>query len=149
MRRETNVDSAEDAALGLKRGVSRRRFGVLLGAAAAGILSGARLRAQPASPLPESVPKHVCRGLNACKGQGSCAHGCSGHGCRGQNDCRGKGGCAAPFAQHRCAGLNGCKGIGGCAKGDKGCAGKNSCKGRGGCEVPLKVEHTALRKGRK
>ncbi len=31
----------------------------------------------------------VCNGINACKGQGSCAG--PGHGCAGQNGCKGQG----------------------------------------------------------
>ena len=31
----------------------------------------------------------MCSGINACKGQGSCAGG--GHSCAGQNSCKGKG----------------------------------------------------------
>ena len=31
----------------------------------------------------------VCEGINACKGQGSCAG--AGHGCAGQNGCKGQG----------------------------------------------------------
>jgi hypothetical protein len=129
------------------RPITRRRAVRLLSAAVSGILLGSRASAGERSPSPPPVPKHVCKGLNACRGQGSCKHGCSGHGCKGQNDCRGKGGCAAPAAQHACAGKNACKGIGGCASGDRGCAGKNSCRGKGGCEVPLRVEHASARHG--
>lgn len=128
--------------------MKRRAVTSLVAAAVAGLCAGASARVQAvrSSPEPAKVPKHVCKGLNECKGQGACKHGCSGHGCHGKNDCRGQGGCAAEAAQHQCAGKNGCKAIGGCASGDQGCAGKNTCKGRGGCEVPLKVEHTAARK---
>ena len=124
----------------------RREFSGVLGAAVAGILAGPKWAVSEASPQPSTPPaRHVCKGLNSCKGQGVCKHGCSGHGCKGHNDCKGKGGCAAQAAQHACAGKNHCKGIGGCASGDNGCAGKNSCKGRGGCEVPLKIDHTVAR----
>src|SRR5260221_5209391 len=128
--------------------MKRRSVTSLVAAAVAGLWAGASTRVQGAQSSPEAskAPKHVCKGLNECKGQGACKHGCSGHGCHGKTDCRGQGGCAAEAAQHRCAGKNRCKAIGGCASGDKGCAGKNSCKGRGGCEVPLKVEHTTARK---
>ena len=129
------------------RELARRRFAQGVAAAVAGILAGSRLRADEPSASPEaSRPRHVCQGLNQCKGQGGCAHGCSGHGCQGKNDCKGKGGCAAAVAKHKCAGSNSCKGFGGCAKGDKGCAGLNTCKGKGGCEVPLKIEHARMRK---
>src|SRR5262245_2078354 len=126
--------------------MKRRTLASLLAAAAAGVCPGVRVSAHAASPEPPKAPKHVCKGLNECKGQGACKHGCSGHGCHGKNDCKGQGGCAAEAAQHECAGKNDCKAIGGCAAGDKGCAGKNTCKGKGGCEVPLKIEHGALRK---
>jgi len=125
----------------------RREFPAALGAAVAGILSGVRLEAQ-GSPAPPATkaPKHVCQGLNACKGQGGCAHGCGNNGCAGKNDCKGRGGCAADAAKHACKGKNVCKEIGGCATGDRGCAAKNTCKTKGGCEVPLKIEHTKARK---
>ncbi len=67
--------------------------------------------------------KHVCRGLNMCKGQGG----------GGKNDCAGTGACAT-IAEHKCSGDNACKGQGGC--GEK--PGENACKGQGGCAVPLK-----------
>ncbi|MHC4879689.1 MAG: hypothetical protein ACYTGL_24820 [Planctomycetota bacterium] len=69
--------------------------------------------------------KHVCRGLNTCKGMGA----------GGENDCAGMGACATAAA-HECATHNECKGQGGC--GEK--PGENACKGMGGCAVPLK-EH--------
>ena len=124
--------------------MKRRRFSTLLGAAVAGLAAGARAVAQPKLET-EKAPKHVCKGLNECKGQGQCKHGCGNNGCAGKNDCKGKGGCAAKAAHHECKGKNGCKGIGGCASGDSGCAARNSCKGKGGCEVPLKIEHTKER----
>ena len=128
--------------------MKRRGFSTGLAAAVAGLVSGARIAAQDSpAPATTKAPKHVCQGLNACKGQGGCAHGCSNHGCHGKNDCKGKGGCAAEAAKHACKGQNACKEIGGCASGDRGCAAKNSCKGKGGCEVPLKIEHTKARKG--
>jgi hypothetical protein len=127
--------------------MNRRHFARHLTAAAAGVVAGTRVLARPTSPAPaDGRPRHVCQGLNACKGQGNCAHGCSGHGCSGKNDCKGKGGCAADLAKHACTGKNTCQALGGCASGDKGCAGKNSCKTKGGCQVPLKIEHAKLRK---
>jgi hypothetical protein len=128
--------------------MTRRSLVRLLGAAVTGLVAGSRTHAEEIAGLPSPAPppRHVCQGLNACKGQGSCKHGCSGHGCEGKNDCRGKGGCAAPAAQHACAGKNSCKGIGGCASGNKGCAAKNTCKAKGGCEVPLRVDHFTRRK---
>jgi hypothetical protein len=130
----------------MREQVGRREALGLLAAAVAGILAAGRGWAEDAQPSPAAPPKHLCKGLNACKGQGNCKHGCSGHGCKGQNDCRGKGGCASVAASHECAGKNQCRGIGGCGTGDRGCAGRNSCKGKGGCEVPLKVEHAASRR---
>lgn len=66
--------------------------------------------------------KHVCRGLNTCKGQGA----------GGDNECAGQGTCATAAA-HSCTGQNECKGQGGCG----GEHGTNACKGMGGCGVPL------------
>ena len=83
--------------------------------------------------------KHVCKGMNSCKGKGGCKSGDGG--CAGKNSCKGKGGCSSADAKHNCKGMNSCKGEGGCKSGDGGCAGKNSCKGKGGCEVPVKADH--------
>jgi len=121
--------------------MDRRRFTALLGAAVAGLAGAPRARARDEAAETSKEPKHVCKGLNECKGQGSCKHGCGNNGCGGKNDCKGKGGCASEAARHACQGQNTCKGLGGCASGDKGCAARNSCKGKGGCEVPLKIEH--------
>ncbi|MFN0197726.1 MAG: hypothetical protein ACKVT0_13360 [Planctomycetaceae bacterium] len=66
--------------------------------------------------------KHVCRGLNTCKGKGK----------GGENDCAGKGACALA-TEHTCGGSNDCKGQGGCGKDP----GQNACKGQGSCHVPL------------
>ena len=128
--------------------MKRRTMTSLLAAGVAGLWAGVGRAAEEGNPDPSPHPRHVCQGLNACKGQGGCKHGCSGHGCHGQNDCRGKGGCASVSAYHACEGKNSCKGLGGCASGDKGCGGENTCKGRGGCEVPMKIEHAVLRKAR-
>lgn len=69
--------------------------------------------------------KHVCRGLNQCKGAGG----------GGENACAGTGACAT-ITTHKCAGNNECKGQGGCGARP----GENACKGMGSCAVPLK-EH--------
>ena len=69
--------------------------------------------------------KHVCRGLNMCKGAGA----------GGENACAGQGACAT-LAGQECGTQNACKGQGGC--GEK--PGENACKGMGKCHVPLK-EH--------
>ncbi len=75
-----------------------------------------------AKPPTEAAEKHVCRGLNACKGQGA----------GGENTCAGSGGCATS-ASHSCKGSNECKGQGGCGE----TPGANACSGQGGCAVPL------------
>ena len=67
--------------------------------------------------------RHVCRGLNTCKGKGK-DH---------MNACAGQGACATAES-HACQGLNDCKGQGGC----DGTAGINLCRGKGACAVPLK-----------
>ncbi|HEV3416706.1 MAG TPA: DoxX family protein [Pirellulales bacterium] len=77
--------------------------------------------------------KHVCRGLNTCKGKGK-DH---------KNSCAGQGACAT-FASHACNGLNDCKGQGGC----DGTAGINRCSGKGACAVPLKDETWKLARAR-
>lgn len=71
---------------------------------------------------------HLCRGLNACKGQG-------GGKSKGENACAGQGDCAT-VKEHSCGGENECKGLGGCGAS----AGANECKGKGGCHVPLMDE---------
>ena len=115
----------------------------LLAVAVAGILGGACNKSESEGakqtgkvvvPLVAEQAKHVCKGFNACKGQGGCKTG--DNGCSGTNSCKGKGGCAT-VAKHSCAGQNECKSLGGCASGDNGCKAKNSCKGKGGCEVPV------------
>lgn len=66
--------------------------------------------------------RHVCRGLNTCKGLGRSK----------DNECAGMGTCAA-MADHSCGGQNECKGEGGCGENP----GMNACKGKGGCHIPL------------
>ncbi len=75
--------------------------------------------------VPAKLEAHLCRGLNACKGQGGGAD-------TGKNACAGLGECAT-VKEHGCGEMNECKGLGGC--GDT--AGANECKGKGGCHVPL------------
>lgn len=115
----------------------RRKFNELSAAAIGGLVAGslAGCGDQPkdskAPTPPGKTPpagqvaageKHLCRGLNDCKGQGA----------GGKNDCRGQGDCATVEA-HTCGGKNDCKGLGGCGAD----AGANACKGKGGCHVPL------------
>jgi hypothetical protein len=125
--------------------VDRRNFNRLTAAALGGMLSGALSgcgsRNEPApsgvSPAPgaagsegadsdgsavAAADKHLCRGLNDCKGLGAGS----------ENACRGQGQCAT-YEHHACAGENACKGQGGCGENP----GQNACKGQGGCHVPL------------
>ena len=113
------------------KSVSRRNF--LAAAALGGLLSGVATAADEkkaenkndeANILQE---KHICRGLNTCKGKGK----------GGDNACAGQGTCATATA-HSCHYKNDCKGQGGCG----GHPGENSCKGNGSCAVPLKAEKT-------
>ena len=120
--------------------MDRREFTKVMGAVAAGMLAGSKAFGDEKAAAGKTEAKadakkaeaHVCKGHNACKGQGA----------DGKNACKGKGGCASAAAKHDCKGKNECKGLGGCSGGDAGCAGKNSCKGKGGCSVPVKAEHT-------
>jgi hypothetical protein len=78
-----------------------------------------------------ATEKHVCRGLNVCKGKGK----------GGDNECAGKGSCALA-APHGCHAENQCKGQGGCGNEP----GLNACKAKGACAVPL--GKTAWKKAR-
>ncbi len=69
--------------------------------------------------------KHVCRGLNTCKGLGRSK----------ENECAGQGTCAS-VADHGCGGAHECKGQAGCGE----LPGQNACKAEGGCHVPLMDE---------
>jgi hypothetical protein len=103
----------------------RRDFNHLTAAALGGLAAGSLLGCSgPGSGGSSAAAsdKHLCRGLNDCKGQGK----------GGDNECRGQGECAT-VAEHACGGNNDCKGLGGC--GDN--VGANDCKGKGGCHVPL------------
>jgi hypothetical protein len=118
--------------------LTRRDFNALTAAAVGGLVAGTVAgcttshtdQAPPAGGTGNSSTtrpvaageKHVCRGLNACKGQGA----------GGTNACAGQGACATA-SHHACGGLNDCKGQGGCGE----TAGENACKGMGGCHVPL------------
>ena len=82
--------------------MNRRKFGIALGAAIAGLTAGAALQAQDTPPADKpakkakktKAAKHDCKGQNACKGQGGCKTG--DNGCKGKNSCKGKGGCSVP-----------------------------------------------------
>jgi hypothetical protein len=109
--------------------LSRRDFSRLTMTAFGGVLLGTTLAGSAAEKDAKHDPalllqdKHVCRGLNTCKGKGK----------GGDNSCAGMGNCAIAEA-HSCKGENACKGQGGCGE----YPGQNSCKGLGSCEVPLK-----------
>jgi hypothetical protein len=110
--------------------LDRRRFHELSAAAVGGLVAGTLAGcgpSEPAKPVANAPAeglgdKHLCRGLNECKGQGV----------SGKNDCRGQGDCAT-VEHHSCGTENACKGQGGC--GEK--PALNDCKGKGGCHVPL------------
>ena len=111
--------------------ISRRKFGSRLSAVIAGIGAATAMSNALAA---DKAAKHVCKGMNECKGQGGGPKGVA-----GKNECKGHGECAT-VAKHACKTHNECKGQGGCKTGDNGCAGKNSCKGKGGCQVPLQAK---------
>jgi uncharacterized membrane protein len=74
--------------------------GVLIASAAAALfLSGAvNARAEEKA----GGDQVMCSGINACKGQGSCAGG--GHSCAGQNACKGQGNVKASAADCKAKG---------------------------------------------
>jgi hypothetical protein len=112
--------------LNSQSGLSRRNFSKLTAAAFTGILLGATIQGRAADAAHDSTllmgDKHVCRGLNTCKGKGKSK----------DNACGGAGQCAT-YESHSCSGSNACKGQGGCGE----YPGQNSCKGQGTCSVPL------------
>ena len=70
----------------MNRSTNRAR-GVLVASAAAGLILGGAVLAR-ADQKSGGEMIH-CAGVNACKGQGSCAG--AGNSCAGQNACKGKG----------------------------------------------------------
>ena len=101
---------------------SRRDFNKLTTAALGGMAAGTLVGCSTASKEAKAAEDvHVCRGLNACKGQGADA----------KNACAGQGACAT--VSHGCAQQNDCKHQGGCGE----TPGENDCKTKGGCEVPV------------
>lgn len=79
--------------------MDRRKFGVALGTAIAGLTAGAALaqdsdKTTKKATKKDKVEKHDCKGKNSCKGKGGCSTG--DNGCAGKNSCKGKGGCAMP-----------------------------------------------------
>ena len=124
----------------MKSDLNRRDFAKLSAAAFGGMLAGTVGCGKGDKP-PADKPTgdgesllmkepHVCRGLNACKGHGSCKT--AANDCKGKNACAGQGKCATAKA-HECRGMNVCKGQGGC--GEK--PGENACSEKGACSVPL------------
>jgi len=71
--------------------MDRREFTKVMGAVAAGMLAGSKaFGAEEAKKTDaKAAEAHVCKGHNACKGQGSCAG--AGHACAGKNACKGEG----------------------------------------------------------
>jgi hypothetical protein len=102
---------------------------LLAGAPMTGCSSGEKKDDKGSSSTAATGDKHVCKGANACKGQGA----------DGKNECKGKGACASADWKHECKTKNGCKGQGGCKTDTNACAGKNECKSKGGCAVPKKA----------
>ena len=90
--------------------MNRRDFGKVMLSVTGGLLAGAEIAKVAYAAEPAGDDKHICKGHNACKGQGGCKSGDAG--CAGKNSCKGKGGCAAASAKHDCAGKNACKGQG-------------------------------------
>ena len=60
--------------------------GMMIAAGVAGMFAMGAASTASAAKKGEEV---VCDGINACKGQGSCAG--AGHACSGQNGCKGQG----------------------------------------------------------
>ena len=122
-----------------KSDLNRRDFGKLSLAAFAGMCAGARSahgadekKDEKKKKNPLLTDKHVCRGLNTCKGKGADK----------KNGCAGMGTCAVAAA-HTCGSGNECKGQGGCGEHP----GENQCKAQGDCHVPL--QPAAWKKARK
>lgn len=109
--------------------MNRREFEKLGMAAFAGLVAGSSVQGADAKKEKKKNPlltdKHICRGLNTCKGKG-------GGKAKGENECAGMGACAVAAA-HSCHGENECRGQGGCGEHP----GENECKGKGACGVPL------------
>jgi hypothetical protein len=107
--------------------LSRRDLGKLAAAALGGAVLGSLALSASAAEEASLLlgEKHVCCGLNTCKGENGGK----------KNDCAGQGHCATT-AKHTCSGENACKGQGGCGEHP----GENACKGKGSCNVPLEAK---------
>lgn len=66
--------------------MTRRNFSKALSAAVAGMAAGAVLVPRLAKGQTKG-DKHVCKGMNECKGQGGCKTGKNE--CAGMNECKG------------------------------------------------------------
>ena len=86
---------------------------LLLGAAGAGLMSGAASARAAALPAQDGTRGPAARNLSGMT-----------LGFAAQDPAS---------AKHSCKGKNSCKGQGGCKTSDMGCKAKNSCKGKGGC----------------
>ncbi|HXJ33036.1 MAG TPA: hypothetical protein VMS22_03280 [Candidatus Eisenbacteria bacterium] len=74
--------------------MTKKTTGILIASAAAALfLSGAVTARAEEKAGGDQV---TCSGINACKGQGTCAGG--GHSCAGQNGCKGQGNVKASAA---------------------------------------------------
>ena len=77
--------------------MKRREFTKMMGAVAAGLAAGSKVRAEEKAS--DKAEKHICKGHNSCTGKGGCKSG--DNGCAGKNSCKGKGGCAVPPAEKK------------------------------------------------
>jgi len=68
----------------------RTSSGMLIASAAVGLILTGAVTGRADEQKTGGDVVH-CVGVNACKGQGSCAGGPSGNSCAGKNDCKGKG----------------------------------------------------------
>lgn len=101
--------------------MNRREFQKLTAAAFGGLVTGSLAGCDRRDADPPFGQRHVCRGLNICKGLGR----------GGKNACAGQGNCAT--VAHDCAGKNQCKNQGGCSPAPA----ANACAGKGGCAMPI------------
>ena len=107
--------------------LNRRDSAKLTMAALAGMCAAPSLSVAADSKITRPLlgEKHVCRGINTCRGKGA----------NKKNSCAGMGQCALA-AHHGGGGQNECKGQGGCGEHP----GENACKGQGDCAIPLTHE---------
>jgi uncharacterized membrane protein len=65
--------------------------GLLIASAAAGLIIAGTVTARAAEEGKKGGSMVQCAGINACKGQSSCAGGPGGNACAGKNACKGQG----------------------------------------------------------